>query len=422
MARIGAEKQASNAARVEAAISAIVGGAGPDVFINLVDKGAATLIPHMQASLHVIVPRLVGGQAIQVNTTEDGLVATILRTVDNELILVSALLNATERLIGFGARSLPRSARPWPGKDTPVGVAAGSIVKGFMSMSVSGYRQIDPMLPVTVETSFRAGSIAKVVTAAGILLLDSEGALSLNDPVWMHLPVGTGAGSAWSIPSIRDVLGHRGGFPRERRLSGGSSDSELPVDFRDCYDMTRLGALQYSNVGYEILGWIIANCTGVAATEWLRYQVLDPLGLLQTGFSTSDEDAVGYRVEYGYIYEDNDDWIAPTAGGLVTTIVDLVALGGWIAGTVNAQTRQTMPTGIAEHLLREELGMFRKVSDSRIRVFGGSRAGFQTGLAVLPEEGAVGILVNTGGCDAVQWATEMAEGFDSLAVRALPST
>src|SRR5690242_17066136 len=51
-----------------------------------------------------------------------------------------------------------------------------------------GHANLEWNIPNTPEAKFRLGSITKQFTAAGILLLEERGKLSVTDPVKKHLP------------------------------------------------------------------------------------------------------------------------------------------------------------------------------------------------------------------------------------------
>ena len=93
------------------------------------------------------------------------------------------------------------------------------------------------------------------------------------------------------------------------------------------------------NTGSDVLGVLIARAAGQPLDVFLRERVLDPLGMVDTGFSTSNTDRLGacYTTdpETGskVLYDDPDgQWAKPpafpsAAGGLVSTIDDMHAFG-----------------------------------------------------------------------------------------------
>ena len=51
-----------------------------------------------------------------------------------------------------------------------------------------GYANLEHLVPVTVDTKFRIGSITKQFTAAAILRLQEQGKLSVRDPLSKFIP------------------------------------------------------------------------------------------------------------------------------------------------------------------------------------------------------------------------------------------
>ncbi|MEE1291044.1 MAG: serine hydrolase domain-containing protein [Spirochaetota bacterium] len=74
-----------------------------------------------------------------------------------------------------------------------------------------GYSNREFGIPNIPETRFMVGSITKQMTAAAILLLEERGKLSLDDKMNRYFPYLSGASSV----SVRELLSHCGGIPRE---------------------------------------------------------------------------------------------------------------------------------------------------------------------------------------------------------------
>jgi D-alanyl-D-alanine-carboxypeptidase/D-alanyl-D-alanine-endopeptidase len=161
--------------------------------------------------------------------------------------------------------------------------------------------------PVTADTLFRIASMSKAITALAILKLRDEGKLSLDAPVQDYVPQLAG----WRYPTtdspkitVRNLLTHTAGFvednpwgDRQQVMSEAAFDQLL----RDGAPFSRAPglAMEYSNLGYAILGRIVANLSGVAYQDYIRTQIMAPLGMSSTGFdvfaSPQDRRALGYR-------------------------------------------------------------------------------------------------------------------------------
>jgi CubicO group peptidase (beta-lactamase class C family) len=155
-----------------------------------------------------------------------------------------------------------------------------------------GYGMADYELnvPNTPGTIFQIGSITKQFTAAAIMKLVDKGLLSVNDPISKYLqdyPKNTG-----DSVTIHHLLTHTSGIPdythdmslMERRACEISTEevlasfSDKPLDFRP-------GELfKYSNSGYYLLGLIIEKVSSQSYDAFLRENLFDPLGMLNTGY------------------------------------------------------------------------------------------------------------------------------------------
>ena len=208
-----------------------------------------------------------------------------------------------------------------------------------------GERWVDGPAPDEL-TVFRIASMTKSFTAAAVLLLRDEGALRLEDPVETYVPELAGlCALAGSAPvTIRQLLTMTAGFPTDdpwgdrlqgqplaefvEFLGGGVSLAWVPG--------TRF---EYSNLGYAILGRVIAAASGQDYVEFVQTRLLQPLGMTATGFGPGqfrpDQLARGYRGKAGAWQEVA---MAPTGafapmGGLFSCVSDLAL---WVSGFLAA--------------------------------------------------------------------------------------
>ncbi|HWN19318.1 MAG TPA: serine hydrolase domain-containing protein, partial [Gemmatimonadales bacterium] len=140
-----------------------------------------------------------------------------------------------------------------------------------------GFANMEHRVPATDSTVYAVGSLSKMFTAAGIVLLSEQGRLRLSDPISRYLPEGS---AVWSRVTIRHLLTHTSGIPQDTTLdwSRDYSESELvrsaaqPLQFEP-------GELEsYSSTGYALLGVIIHRVTGVFWGDFVRDHVFRPLG------------------------------------------------------------------------------------------------------------------------------------------------
>ena len=149
-------------------------------------------------------------------------------------------------------------------------------------------------VPNTPTTHFRIGSITKQFTAVAILLLEQRGRLKLSDPVSAHL---ADAPAAWSQITLHHLLSHTSGLPNVTRdpefilwKFQPTTARQMVGRFRDRpLDFAPGERHAYSNSNYLVLGLIIEELTRQSFGEFLRDNVLAPLGLKDTGVDSNLE-------------------------------------------------------------------------------------------------------------------------------------
>jgi CubicO group peptidase (beta-lactamase class C family) len=127
----------------------------------------------------------------------------------------------------------------WPVETSAVGVTDASTTLGTHG---------------SVDEVLRLASVTKPLTAYAVLIAVQDGVLHLDEP----------AGPDGS--TVRHLLAHASGLP----FSEGGLSS--PVGARRVY----------SNLGYEVLGDLVADRVGLPFAEHLDLEVLQPLGMTAT--------------------------------------------------------------------------------------------------------------------------------------------
>ncbi|WP_250035982.1 serine hydrolase domain-containing protein [Paractinoplanes maris] len=152
--------------------------------------------------------------------------------------------------------------------------------------------------PLGPDTRFRIGSITKTFTAVLVMQCRDDGLLDLDDPVDRHLPV-----PAHGDATIRRLLSHTAGFQREPygdiwdtlRAPG---DAEVLAQLDRAERVLPNGRrFHYSNLGFAVLGQLVAKLRGGRWSEVVAERVLEPLGLGATTLHAPPQAAVGYVVD-----------------------------------------------------------------------------------------------------------------------------
>ena len=144
---------------------------------------------------------------------------------------------------------------------------------------------------------YNIASVAKPFVATAILLLAQEGKLDIKAPVMNYLPYFNIDSKFKHKITIEHLLTHTSGLPN---TSSPDDYKYLKVDTTDqalTNHIKSLSALKlkfkpgkkyaYSNVGYEILGQIIAEVSHMSFDEYMRVHLFQPLQMKHTSYLLS---------------------------------------------------------------------------------------------------------------------------------------
>jgi CubicO group peptidase (beta-lactamase class C family) len=215
----------------------------------------------------------------------------------------------------------------------------------------AGFADIAAGRPAEPGILYRIASITKTVTGTAIMRLRDAGVLDLDDRVTEWLPELTAAGThpALTRVTIRRLLSHESG------LMGDPPGTDWAAATPQ-YDGSAVASLvraaeiravlgpnlqpKYSNLGYQLLGEIVARAGGQEYGAYVRQEILEPLGMADTTFEpeggwSASRRATGYS---GRSFSDELDVAAPMTGigaegGLWSTVTDL---GRWLCCQLGA--------------------------------------------------------------------------------------
>ncbi len=213
--------------------------------------------------------------------------------------------------------------------------------------------------PATTDTQFRIGSITKTVTALLVLQCRDDGLLGLEDRLGAHLPE-----SGYANRTLRDLLAHVSGMQSEpvgpwwERSPGGTA-----ADLVESNDGS--GAVfgpgehyHYSNLGYGLLGEVVARRRGRPWRELVEERVLAPLGMTRTSYLPEPPHARGFSVHHlaGTLTPEplHDTGAMAPAGQLWSTVEDLARFTAFLelgnpevlADTTLAEMRRPVPPAV----------------------------------------------------------------------------
>jgi CubicO group peptidase (beta-lactamase class C family) len=177
-------------------------------------------------------------------------------------------------------------------------VAAAAIRGGELIWSDAvGLADVESGEEATPDHQYRIASITKTFTAVALMQLRDAGKLALDDPLDRHIP-----GAARS-PALRFLLSHASGLQREppgrvwETLSFPSRE-ELVSGLENSEQVLAPGAYRhYSNLGFALLGEVVARVSGMEYERYVDERVIEPLGLRRTTWKPQAPAATGYFVD-----------------------------------------------------------------------------------------------------------------------------
>lgn len=166
-----------------------------------------------------------------------------------------------------------------------------------------GWSDREARQPMQPDSILRIASVSKPITAMAVLKLVEQGKLTLDEPVLPSLltlyPTSPDiADKRWETITVRHCLQHTGGWDRNKsfdpigraRVIAKTLGTDLPVMPRQIVeymfsidlDFKPGSRAAYSNFGYIILGCLIEQATGLRYADYVKREILEPLGCLHT--------------------------------------------------------------------------------------------------------------------------------------------
>lgn len=195
------------------------------------------------------------------------------------------------------------------------GAAVGIVKDGELVYAKGfGITELGGDEPVTADSIFHMGSVAKTATAVAIMQLVEAGKIDLDAPLTEYLPDFALADPDLGEVTIRRLLSHTAGMPDPIDWLAEYQDENLRSDDAALDDYVRsLGDQSltyqpgedwaYSNTGFDILGDVVATVSGQSFEDYLQANVLTPLGMANSSYLLSDLDPA--RLAAPHMYDED---------------------------------------------------------------------------------------------------------------------
>lgn len=230
------------------------------------------------------------------------------------------------------AQSRPMSTQRWQHQveerqaDRRLPSVVAGVLRDGELVWTGGAGQVPDGDPADVQ--YRIGSITKTMTAVLVLALRDAGELDLDDPIGRYLPE-----TGYAAASVRDLLSHTSGMQSEPvgswwERSPGTDFATLNAANDGTGAVAGAGEYyHYSNLGYALLGELVARLHQASWWEVVASRLLEPLGMSRTSYTEQAPFASGFSVGHfdGRLTREphQDTGAMAPAGQLWSTLDDL---------------------------------------------------------------------------------------------------
>jgi CubicO group peptidase (beta-lactamase class C family) len=241
---------------------------------------------------------------------------------------------------------------------------------GVAHLSAVGQADVAAGRRMQPDAIFRIASMTKPVTATALMMLVQEGKLAIDDPVARHIPAFAGQklkdGKEARPVTIRDVVTHTAGLAQPPRQGAEVRTLAEIAEWigRQPLEFAPGSKWQYSS-GLTVAGRLVEIASGESYADYLRRRIFLPLGMKDTTFRLTSEQAARLAVTYrpgqtkGTLeaVEIPDPTAARTpgpSGGLYSTAADMARfyqciLGGGQLGEVRLLPAQRVAEMTSSH-------------------------------------------------------------------------
>ena len=191
----------------------------------------------------------------------------------------------------------------------------------------AGWKNREKKIPADPHSLFKIASIGKLYDAVAIAKLVNDGRLSLDKTLADYFPELAGRIENAEKITLRMMVQHRSGIPNLTNTPNFWTDPpksskealervlDLPANFEPGEDY------EYSNTNYLLISLLIEKVTGDSKFQFIKKEILDPLGLKNTFGSIHDVNMD--RLMSGYYVGVENDIKTADYGSMVATAEDV---------------------------------------------------------------------------------------------------
>jgi CubicO group peptidase (beta-lactamase class C family) len=205
-------------------------------------------------------------------------------------------MDYSERITEYTERAAFGFDLPGLAAGVRVGASCPLPCAGTDCEAVAGFMDYPERIPLRAEHVFHMASVSKLFVATGILLLAERGLLSPEEPVCDSLPWFRMRDARHREISAAHLLTHTAGLPdvADYGWDAPETDSGALNRYLSSDEVRDAGLLWsphegrfcYSNMGYELLGALLAARAGRSFEAFTEENILKPLGMESSTFRT----------------------------------------------------------------------------------------------------------------------------------------
>jgi len=154
-----------------------------------------------------------------------------------------------------------------------------------------GVRELGKDEKLTPDHIFHFASVSKPFVATAIVQLAERRKLELSDPVAKHLAYFRLSDERYRDITIEQMLNHTAGMPDVEDYEWDKPQFDKGAAERYARSISSEQLLwkpgsgwQYSNMAFDVLGDLIAKVSGVSFEEYMRTNIFDPVGMVESSF------------------------------------------------------------------------------------------------------------------------------------------
>ncbi len=267
----------------------------------------------------------------------------------------------------------------------------------FVWEEAFGWADRENRVLATPHTPYSLASISKPITATALMTLVEQGKIDLDQPANSYLgnaKLKAVEGSA-NDATVRRIANHTSGLPLHYQFFYADEPYSRPSmdeTIRRYANLVRVPGerVQYSNLGYGVLDYIISRHSGRSYAGYMREAVFVPLGMFRSSVDVSPELVHYQAIRYGAdgVRYPHYDFDHPGGSAVYASAHDLVRFGMLHAGSLLKDQKQILSEVALESM---------KIATSST----GERAGYGVGWHSDTDDEGVQLISHGGGMGGV---------------------